>query len=280
MPTAGRGWKRSLIQAAKARRNITTTWGQSVSVKESVALVRSRIKVGGLDLDVTDPHERTTQYIYDEIFEGRTYAHPNVKVPANATIIDVGANIGLFAIWAAREWKPKTILAYEASPSTHEVLVENVNRHINAGKTGITATPINLAVSREAGRELTLHQPPYVAGLSTILDGKTLPWIDELRAKNEIYIHKVQSTTISHEIATRKLASVDLLKIDVEGHFMEVLEGIQPADFARVRSIILEAEYVETLGHTREQLTSMLQQRGYTVEAQDAAQVMLYAWRA
>ncbi len=249
-------------------------------VNQSVALVKSRIKVGGLDLDVTDPLERTTQYIYDEIFEGRTYAHPNVKVPANATIIDVGANIGLFAIWAAREWRPRTILAYEASPTTHECLVENVARNIDAAKTGTKTTSINLAVSREAGRELTLHQPPWVAGLSTILDGKTLPWIDELRAKNELYTHKVQSTTISHEIATRGLASVDLLKIDVEGHFMEVLEGIAPADFSKVRNIILEAEYVETLGHTREQLAALLRARGYTVEAQDAAQVMLYAWRA
>ncbi len=251
-----------------------------MSIKESVALVRSRIQVGGLDLDVTDPLERTTQYIYDEIFEGRTYAHPNVKVPANATIIDVGANIGLFAIWAAREWQPKTILAYEASPTTHDCLVQNVARNIDAAKTGTTTMAIQRAVSREAGRELTLHQPPWVAGLSTILDGKTLPWVDELRAKNELYVHKVQSTTISHEIATRKLASVDLLKIDVEGHFMEVLEGIAPADFARVRNIILEAEYVEALGHTREQLTALLGARGYTVEAQDAAQVMLYAWRA
>jgi FkbM family methyltransferase len=251
-----------------------------VSVNQSVALVRSRINVGGLDLDVTDPHERTTQYIYDEIFDGRTYAHPNVKVPPNATIIDVGANIGLFAIWAAREWRPKTILAYEASPSTYEVLVENVNRHVNAGKSGGTATPVNLAVSREAGRELTLHQPPYVAGLSTILDGKSLPWIDELRAKNELYEHKVQSTTISHEIATRKLAAVDLLKIDVEGHFMEVLDGIAAADLSKVHNIILEAEYVEKLGYTRDGLADLLRAKGYEVDAQDAAQVMIYAWRA
>lgn len=246
-------------------------------VNQSVALVRSRVHVGGLDLDVTDPLERTTQYIYDEIFAGRTYTHPNIKLPEHATIIDVGANIGLFAIWAAREHHPKTILAYEASPTTHECLVENVARNIDAART--TTTAINLAVSRVAGRELTLHQPPWVAGLSTILDGKTLPWIEELRAKNELYTHKVLSTTISHEIAMRKLERIDLLKIDVEGHFMEVLEGIAPADFIKVRNVILEAEYVETLGHTREELAELLRSKGYTVEAQDAAQLMIYAWR-
>jgi transposase len=60
---------------------------------------------------------------------------------------------------------------------------------------------------------------------------------------------------------------------------MEVLEGIAASDFAKVRNIVLEAEYVETLGHTHDSLSRMLRAKGYTVEAQDAAQVMLYAWR-
>jgi transposase len=90
----------------------------------------------------------------------------------------------------------------------------------------------------------------------------------------------VQSTTISHEITKHKLATVDLLKVDVEGHFMEVLEGIADADFPMIKNIILEAEYSEKLGHTRDGLADMLRAKGYTVDAQDAAQIMIYAWRA
>ena len=243
-----------------------------------VPVTKNRVRIADLDLAVTDPLERTTQYIYDEIFVGRTYAHPHIKLPERPVIIDVGANIGLFAIWAARECRPATLLAYEASPTTHECLVENVARHVDSQVTDITC--VNLAVSREAGRELVLHQPPWVAGLSTILDGATLPWIDDLRAKGELHTHKVRSTTISHEIARHGLATVDFLKIDVEGHFMEVLEGIAPADMAKVRNIVLEAEYAETLGHSRDSLCAMLRDKGYTVEAQDAAQIMIYAWRA
>ena len=222
--------------------------------------------------------ERTTKYIYDEIFVGRTYEHPQIKLPERSTIIDVGANIGLFTIWAARKHRPRTILAYEASPTTHEYLVENVARHVNSAVTG--AACFNLAVSREAGRELVLHQPPWVSGLSTILDGATLPWIDELRDKGELYTHKVRSTTISREIAVQGLAAVDLLKIDVEGHFMEVLQGIAPADAAKVRNIVLEAEYVQALGHSGDSICAMLRDMGYKVEAQNAAQIMIYAWQA
>jgi hypothetical protein len=80
-------------------------------------------------------------------------------------------------------------------------------------------------------------------------------------------------------MAEHGLAAVDLLKVDVEGHFMEVLEGIAPADMAKVRNIVLEAEYAEELGHSRDTLRALLRDKGFTVEAQDAAQIMIYAWR-
>jgi FkbM family methyltransferase len=236
------------------------------------------LRVGDLDLSVTDPFPRTTEYIYDEIFAGGIYDHPQIKLPPRPTIIDVGANVGLFTIWAARKHRPRTILAYEASPTTHACLVENVAHHVDRDVT--SATCICLAVSREAGRELVLHQPPWVSGLSTILDGSTLPWIDELRDKGELHTHKVRSTTISREMVAHGLAMVDLLKIDVEGHFMEVLEGIAPADMGKVRNIVLEAEYAEALGHSGDSICGMLRDKGYGVEAQNAAQIMIYAWSA
>jgi len=61
---------------------------------------------------------------------------------------------------------------------------------------------------------------------------------------------------------------------------MEVLEGISPADTAKVRNIVLEAEYVEALGHSSGSICAMLRDKGYNVEAQDAAQIMIYAWRS
>jgi hypothetical protein len=80
-------------------------------------------------------------------------------------------------------------------------------------------------------------------------------------------------------MARQGLDANDLLKIDVEGHFIEVLEGITPADIAKVRNIVLEAEYADELGHSRESLCAMLAGMGYSVEAKDAAQIMIYAWR-
>jgi FkbM family methyltransferase len=239
---------------------------------------RRRLQVGDLDLSINDPFDRDIEYIYNEIFLGRGYDHARIRLPERPTIIDVGANVGLFTIWAARNYGARTILSYEASPTTHECLVQNVARHVSSATT--TATCHNLAVSSQAGRELVLHQPPWNSGFSTILDGSKLPWVDELRDKGELHTHKVPSTTVSREMAERGLASVDLLKIDVEGYFMEVLEGIAPADFAKVRNIVMEAEYAEALGHTADSLCALLRDKGYAVEARNAAQIMIYAWRA
>jgi FkbM family methyltransferase len=236
-----------------------------------------RLKTGDLDLSIFDPFERDIQYIFDEIFVGNAYDHPKIKLAERPVIIDVGANVGLFTIWAARKYNPRAIYSYEASPTTHLCLVDNSARHIDPATT--KAVGFNRAVSFEPGKELLLHQPPWNSGLSTILDGTKLDWVEDLRGKGELITHKVPSTSVSHEIAKHKLATVDLLKIDVEGYFMEVLAGIAPADFPKIKNIVLEAEYTERLGHTAASLSALLHDKGYETEAQDAAQIMIYAWR-
>ena len=237
-----------------------------------------RLQLGDLALSHQDVFERDIEYIYNEIFAGAAYDHPRIELPERPTIIDVGANVGLYSIWAARKYRPKTLLAFEASPSTYECLNDNVARHINQELT--IASCFNLAVSRQADQELVLNQPPWNSGFSTLLDGSKLAWVDELRGKGELITHKVRSTTISQAITAHALAAVDLLKIDVEGYFIEVLEGITAGDLPKVRNIVLEAEYADALGHSRESLCALLRDKGYSVEAKDAAQIMIYAWRA
>ena len=72
-----------------------------------------RLRLGDLDLAHRDVFERDIEYIYNEIFSGGAYDHPLVKLPEHPTIIDVGANVGLYSIWAARKYQPRAILAFE-----------------------------------------------------------------------------------------------------------------------------------------------------------------------
>jgi FkbM family methyltransferase len=238
------------------------------------AMAVNRMKFGDLDIASVDPLERDTGPIYDEIFVWEVYENKNLLIPADATILDIGGNIGFYSIWAARRYKPKRIFVYEPSPVTYACLVENVGRHVDTGQT--SATCINLAVSSQPGRELVLSQAPFVSGISTLLDAKTVTWAQNLTTSGEITSHKVSTTTVSEQIASRGLRHIDLLKIDVEGHFMEVLAGITPADMAKIGNIVLEADYLEVVHLTVPEISGVLGARGFKTEARDH---MIYAWR-
>jgi phthiocerol/phenolphthiocerol synthesis type-I polyketide synthase E len=227
---------------------------------------------GDLEVVSVDPLERDTGPIYDEIFVHKVYENTKLRIPADATILDVGGNIGFFSIWASRRYKPKSIYVYEASPVTYGCLVENTGRHVPA----TVARCFNLAVSSEPGREMVLSQAPFVSGISTLLDAKTVPWVQDLTKLGEITSHKVTTTTVSEQIAKHGIGRIDLLKVDVEGHFMEVLGGIAPADMAKIGNIVLEADYLGVVKLTVAEVSESLRGHGFKTEARDH---MIYAWR-
>src|SRR6267142_3139518 len=94
-----------------------------------------RMTFGGLDLSVIDPHERDTKYIYDEIFVSQIYYHPEMRIRKHPIIMDVGANIGIYGVWAHRRYQPKAIYCYEASPRTFPYLTANLERLVDAEPT-------------------------------------------------------------------------------------------------------------------------------------------------
>ena len=233
-----------------------------------------RMKFGTLDLSVIDPHERDTRYIYDEIYINQIYYHSAMRMPRHPVVMDIGANIGLYSIWASQRYQPKAIYCYEASPQTYAYLKDNTGRYIDSEITQINA--INRAVARTAGETLKLHQSPLVSGISTLLESSKVDWVPKLADSGEIITHEVLTTTVSTEIATHGIERVDLLKIDVEGYFMEVLAGIDAADFAKISNVVAEVEYAEELGVTLQSVEGFLKARGYTTECDE---LTVYGWR-
>lgn len=233
-----------------------------------------RLTLGGLDLNVIDPHERDTRYIYDEIFVSQSYYHPEMRVPKLPVVIDVGANIGLYCIWAHRRYQPRDIYCYEASPRTYPYLEANVARLVEPQITRVHA--FNRPLGSINGAKLTLHQSPLVSGISTLLGEDKVNWVRDLSASQELIKHEVTTSTVSAEIAAHGIAEVDILKIDVEGFFLEVLKGVVETDFAKVRNIVVEIDYADQIGVAEADVESFLAARGYYTDRQEHT---FYAWR-
>jgi FkbM family methyltransferase len=240
-----------------------------------------RATIGTLDLSVIDQHDADTQFLYDETFVSQIYQHKDMQIPDRPTIMDVGANVGIYSIWAHRRYRAKTIYCYEASPHTFGYLEDNIRRLIDPAVTRIKA--FNQAVASRGGETLVLRQPTWVSGLSTLLNEKQVPWLADAAASQELELHEVTSTTVSEQIAAHQIATVDMLKIDVEGYFLEVLKGIAPADLGKIRNIAMECDFLPETGIKPDEVESMLQAMGFRTDCLDRTQdnnLIFYAWRA
>lgn len=129
--------------------------------------------------------------------------------PSASVAVDVGAFIGTHSVFLAK-FCGLTVLAYEANPKAYQCLVANIRR--NEVETSVAAR--NLAVSNAAGRALVVENLSTNQGATQIQFVRTPP--ERL---------SVRAATLDDELRSEKIATVDVLKIDVEGHELNVLDG-------------------------------------------------------
>src|SRR5581483_6285906 len=86
--------------------------------------------------------------------------------------------------------------------------------------------------------------------MNALIEGK-------LRARKEA----VPLRTLSSIIADREIDHIDLLKVNVEKSELDVLRGVAPADWPRIRQLVIEVDLKENL----EPITTLLEQHGYEI---------------
>lgn len=201
-----------------------------------------------------------TDHIFKEIFERRTYLRHNIELPEDATIIDVGANIGLFLLFVGERCPRARILAFEPIPETFAVL------SANAAMTPATVELFNVGLS-DCDTELEFASYPEYSGLSGVAAYADPDYRAELvktPLRNEIHLGtegaveimsraddllqsrfttKIKTLPVrrlSNVLRGNKLEHIDLLKVDVEGSEVEVLRGIDSADWLLVGQVVVE----------------------------------------
>jgi len=147
------------------------------------------------------------------------------------TYVDIGAQLGYTAALAAEQVGTQgSIVLIEPDPRAREQLIRNHSSSVADG----TAIILPCACSDRAGDEVLLRLAP-VLGHSAI---ETDPCLD-------CQTVTVLTNTLAAIRSELRLAAIDLLKIDVEGHEVSVLRGALPLLESKVVKLVwVEANFV------------------------------------
>ena len=232
-------------------------------------------------LETTIPNQKKIFYLNKEEVDYLYPQMPNyirhgIKIEKGNTVFDVGANIGMFSLFANDLCAGEVNLhSFEPVPQIFRVLKLNVER-FNSDKTKI----YNCGLSNESKDAVEFKYFPKASGFSTrfpdeskafrksissIMLGKP----EELPASVRNQINRVpqflrsfilnlklsdnlksetvtcQLKTISQVVQEQNIQQIDLLKIDVEKSELDVLLGIDEQDWGKVKQIVIEAHDID-----------------------------------
>jgi FkbM family methyltransferase len=181
------------------------------------------------------------RFLYDEIF--REGCYDDIGLPPQSFVVDVGANIGMFALFVKLRYPDAEVLAFEPAPVSAGVLRQNISLH---QLEGVQVKEIALGTVAEQAVPFTYY-PATPANSTRYPDEKDLQKTVMARtysAKAVERLHTGQQITVAVDKLSNFLRAgrpVDLLKIDVEGGELDVLLGIDPPHWPLIRQVILEA---------------------------------------
>lgn len=171
------------------------------------------------------------------------------------TVVDVGANIGVFCLKVLSEFPQAKITAFEPDEENRQLLTENLRLNGWSGQVKLSEKPVT-----GKGQKVTFfHSNTSTAGHS-IFEGK-------FKLKGEKG-RKAVIGSVSLEAVLGGLAvkTVDLLKVDCEGAEYEIFRQTSSAALKRVRFIRLEYHDGITTGNHQD-IIKKLEGCGFWVES-------------
>lgn len=185
--------------------------------------------------------------VFHDIWRYKVYTKtykPSFRYPR--VVVDIGANIGLFSLYAAARWPSAQILAYEPDPENFRILQKNVrlSKAMNVQTFPFAVSDCN------AKAKLYLRTG---SGWHSLFDS----------SEGILRIIEVETVTIDMILQQIISRHIDFLKVDCEGAEFKILKGQEKLLSQSVGYVAME--YHEIEGDARI-LEDILRTAGFSIE--------------
>jgi len=187
------------------------------------------------------------------------YKIKKFEIHSNDVIIDIGAHIGIFTIYASQFCNNGKIYSFEPVRENYDLLLNNIKlNHSEQVK------PFNLAVSN-TNDVVTIY----------INDDKAA---HSIFPSSESSI-KVKSITLQNIFEENNINHCNFLKLDCEGAEYEILCNLPAKYFKEIDKIVMECHFVDKKPELIGDLKQILVKQGFQVRTKTISNelVLLYA---
>ena len=195
---------------------------------------------------VRAPAKIALDFLFHEIWIDETYAPTGYEIKDGDTVVDIGANIGVFAFWAATRATSVRVKSYEPFPQNAEYFLKN------------------LKASRLENIEFHQVAVADSAGLRTLhVDDAWILHSLNAKGSGENGL-TVECTTLDAVFSDIK--ACDLLKLDCEGSEYEIMYSACDDTLAKIKKIVCEFNNVDDDLQNGIALRDFLQTRGFLID--------------
>src|SRR6266516_50321 len=231
------------------------------------------------NMAIVQQNKHETDFFYQQIFVDQTNFRHGITLRDGDCVFDVGANIGMFALFAQQVRRNIFLFAFEPISAIFEALAINTSLYCDnaklfqcglAEKSGEADFTFYPDSSSQSGRYAEAEDERAVLRsiiANTSANGNNgsgvSGYLDQV-VRDRVQGTKItcQLKTLSDVIREQQIDRIDLLKVDVEKSELDVLAGIEDSDWPRIRQIVIEAHDVNG---NLSRLTALLQRQGYSV---------------
>jgi len=174
------------------------------------------------------------------------YDRSEFEINDTDIVIDIGAHIGLFALFASQFCKNGKIFCFEPIKENYEELLKNIE--INNIQNII---PFNYAVSSKT-EKIKIYLNDDESGHSMFLE-------------NSDYI-EVDSISIDDIFKNNSIEKCDFLKLDCEGAEYEIIELLSKNYLQKIKKSVIEYHMFDTKPHLLKKLQDTLKNHSFELK--------------